>query len=351
MKKIKYSAKIPEQPGSVPEWIILYAAGWVELADGIRFLVDKIAFDLVKAAIAENGNEIHVDYEHASVVGEKAAIAHGAPAAGWIKDLVWEEGTGIKARVEWTPAATAYLTNKEYRYFSPVSYIRKADNRLCALDSVALTNRPRTRRLQPIVAKLPQKKEKIMDKKELIAALGLPPDAPDETVFKTLASFGLEPKNQESPKEPGNQETKEVIPTAIAAALGLGETAEESEVVASIHALKQTEKNSVSLADFNSLKAQIAKRDATDAVAAAMTRGKITPDQKDWAMEYAQKDPQGFTAFIAKAPVVVPVDPLPGKKPDSNDNTLTEADLTVASLMGVGEEDLKKYGGKEVAHG
>ncbi len=349
MKKTRYSAKITEQPGSVPEWVLLFAAGWVELADGLRFLVDKTAFDLVKAGVSENGNEIHVDYEHASVK-EKGVLAHGAPAAGWIRELVWEEGIGIKARVEWTAVAATYLENREYRYFSPVFYIRKRDRRLCGLDSVALTNRPRTRHLQPIVAKLPQEKETIMDKKELITALGLPPDAQDEAVFKALASLGLEPKMQESPKEPDNQETKEVIPTAISAALGLGETAEESEVVASIHALKQTEKNSVSLTDFNALKAQIAKRDATDAVAAAMTRGKITPDQKDWAMDYAQKDPKGFAAFIAKAPVVIPVEPLPGKKPDNNDKALTEADLAVASLMGVLEEDLKKYGGKEVTH-
>ncbi len=61
MEKTIYSAKITEQPGSAPEWVVLFASGWVELADGLRFLVDKTAFDLVKAKISENGKEIHVD--------------------------------------------------------------------------------------------------------------------------------------------------------------------------------------------------------------------------------------------------------------------------------------------------
>ena len=314
------------------------------LADGIEYLVDQTSLALVKAMIASRGNEIHFDYEHASVQ-EKALLANGAPAAGWIKELVWADGEGIKARVEWTEKAAKHIASKEYRYFSPVFAARKTDKRVCYLDSVALTNKPRTNNLTPILAALEaglgQFEEETMDREKLIAALGLKADATDEMIVAALAGLGV--------KFPEN-EIKEVVPKTVVAALGLEETDGESVVVASIHALKQTTKTGVSLEEFNALKKTITDRDATDLVTAALSVGKVTPDQKDWATDYATKDPEGFKVYVAKAPVVVPVDKLPGKKETVKAGELTESDLQVASMMVVDPDDIKKYGG-EVTNG
>lgn len=316
-----------------PEWMLLFAAGWGKLATGEKFLVDPEALDLIRANIASRGNEVVFDYEHASVTGKQAA-----PASGWIKELVWEEGVGIRARVEWTEQAAAFIAKKEYRYFSPVFFVRESDGRVCGLDSVALTNRPRTTNLTPILARLELEtnEETIMDKKQLIAALGLKEDATDADIILAVAKLGI--------KLP-EAETKEVVPSGIIAALGLKDTDDTSTIVAGIHALKQAGAGAVSGEEFALLQARLAEKDASDAVDVAMKTGKVLPAQKDWATNYAKMDLKGFNTFVAMAPVVIPVNQLPGYTPETDTTIKNDAVAHVASLMGVDPADIKKYNG------
>lgn len=333
MHKIFYQiAKINREGDTAPEWMLLFAAGWGELADGVKFFVDEKAFALVAALIEKRGNEIHFDYEHASL--EKQA----APAAGWIKELVWEDGIGIKARVEWTEKAAGYIAAGEYRYFSPVFFVRKSDKRVCGLHSAALTNTPKTNNLTPILAKLESEtfKEESMDREQLIAALGLDENATDAQILAAVAKLGIE-----LPQET----VTEVIPEKVTAALDLKPDDGVSEIVASIHALKQSKETGVSREEFEAMKADLAERDATDAVAAAMKAGKITKANRDWALEYAKDDLKGFNTFVDRAPQVVPTDKLPGKKTETKDPVLDEAVQNVAKLMDVDLEDIKKHSG------
>lgn len=326
-------AKI-DRNDKAPEWMLLFAAGWGELADGVKFLVDQEAFKLVKSAIEARGNEVVFDYEHQTLKDMPA------PAAGWIKELAWQEGVGIKARVEWTEAAAQFIAKGEYRYFSPVFYVRKSDQRVCGLHSSALTNTPKTNHLTPILAKLEagldNNKEKSMDREQLIAALGLKDDATDVDILAAIAKQAgvAVPKAEE----------KEVVSKAVITALGLDGTANESTVVASINVLKQEKATGVSIEDFNAMKEKMAVRDATDAVDKAIAKGKVTPDQKDWAFDYAQKDPEGFAVYVTKAPQVVPVDDLPGGSGGGGDKSLDEATLAVAKQMDVDPGDLEKDG-------
>jgi len=336
-------AKIDKDGSKCPKWMLLFKAGLGKLSDGVEFLIDETAFTLIKAFINARGNEVHFDYEHASL--EKAA----APASGWIKELTWDAGVGIKARVEWTDKASEYIENREYRYFSPVFYIRKSDKRVCGLDSVALTNRPRTTNLTPILAKLSAEagfhEETTMDRKQLIAALGLEANATDADIMTAIAKAGV--KLPEAIPE-----TKEVIPKAVTAALDLKETDGESVVVASIHALKQYDKTAVSREEFLRLENELKQRDAAEAVAAALAKGKITPEQTEWAKGYAASDLNGFNAFVAKAPQVIPVGDLPGRTKTQAPaaGEITDTDLEIAAMMDISIEDLKKYG-MEVTNG
>lgn len=334
-------AKINKDADLAPGLMLLFAAGWGKLADGKKFLVDQASFTLVQALIASRGNEVHFDYEHASL--EKKA----APAAGWIKELIWEDGVGIMARVEWTDKASQFIASKEYRYFSPVFFVRKSDKRVCGLDSVALTNRPKTTHLTPILAKLEagleaeNNKEKTMNREQLIAALGLDANVTDADILVAVAKAGIIIPEAK---------TIEVIPEAVIAALKLDVGADTSVIVANIHALNQEKSNSVSRKEFETLQNELAENKAGDAVVAAMNAGKITPDQKDWATQYAKDDLKGFETFVAKAPVVVPLDKLPGKTEEKKAGELSDNDLQIAGQMGVSADELKKYG-LEVNHG
>jgi len=323
-------ANIEAKDGKSPEWFLLFKEGWNELDGEGKFFVDRQAYDVMAKNIAGRGNDIVFDYEHQTVQDVKA------PASGWIKEIRYDDGVGIMARVEWTEEAGEYIEKNEYRYFSPVFYVREADKRVIDLHSVALTNVPKTNHLTPLLAKLGANLQEETDMdflKELIAKLGMADDAKEEDVVAEVA--------KQKDKKP---ETKEVVAKDVLDALDLKDESDTSVVVASIHALKQTEKGMVSQADFAKLQKKLSQRDATEIVAKATAEGKITPDQRDWASEYAERDLDGFKLFVAKAPVVIPLKKLDGKQTEVDQTNLDEATKTVAKMMDVSVEDIKKFG-------
>ncbi|MCK5601885.1 hypothetical protein KAR91_08455 [Candidatus Pacearchaeota archaeon] len=129
-------------PSSFP----VLACGTIRTRDYGPFLADDEAFNLIIADFADISNDMVIDYEHSTLSGNQA------PAAGWIKNLV-KAGCDLWAVVEWTDKAKAYIAAKEYRYFSPVVLKRKSDNRAVAIHSVALTNSPNIKGLEPLVNK------------------------------------------------------------------------------------------------------------------------------------------------------------------------------------------------------
>ncbi len=316
------------EDGKAPSWMLLFKAGWNEIEGEGRYLVDNEAYEVLATYIRRRGNDIVFDYEHQSVETMQA------PAAGWIKELRYDDGKGIMARVEWTQKASDHIAQNEYRYFSPVFYVRKTDNRPVAIHSVALTNTPKHNHLNPILAKLElEQKEETMDwLKKLLAKLGLQEGASGEDVITAITKLSEKPP-----------ETKEVIAKEVINALEI-EEGDVSTVVASIHALKQAGKGVVSRQEFDTLQAKLRKQDADKVVAKAIAAGKVTPDQKEWADDYAKKDLEGFKTFITKAPVVVPVSDLPKKQDTVDADGLTDTDLQIAKMMDVSKEDFKTYG-------
>lgn len=326
-------ARINTEGGKVPEWILLFKEGWTEVEGEGKYLVDLKSYEMLSAYIVKRGIDIVFDYEHQTIQGSKA------PAAGWIKEYRYTDGLGIEARVEWSDEAAGYILKKEYRYFSQVFGVRKADQRLVALHSVALTNTPKTNHLTPILAKLGEEfteKEKGMDfLTKLSKALGLTDGASEDDVLTAVADLVEKAKNPE---------VKEAVAKDVLDALELKEGDGTSVVVASIHALKQSDKTGVSREEFDKVTKQLADRDAQEVVAKAGAEGKITPDQTQWATEYATRDLEGFKTFVAKAPVVVPVNKLPEKKEETDDILTDETVLAVAKMMDVSAEDIKQYG-------
>jgi phage I-like protein len=41
-------------------------------------------------------------------------------------------------------------------------------------------------------------------------------------------------------------------------------------------------------------------------VAAALQAGKVSPAQREWAVEYCRRDPEGFQTYVDRAPKLVP---------------------------------------------
>ena len=332
--------------GGAPELISILPLGHVVSQKG-EFDVDAESFEAMKAQIAQRGVDLVVDYEHQTLTGERA------PAAGWVKELLLEDGQ-IKARVEWTLPAKQYLENKEYRYLSPVITVRKADSKATGLHSLALTNTPAIEGMTPIVNsqhfKGGQNNMDII--KELAKLLGLGEDATEEQVVEAFKACVAENKSlKEQPggdgkTQPPAEPENVVANKAVCELLGLKAGAPTEDVTAAIMELKGGIVGGVNLAlELKALKQREAERDADAAVELALKSGKITPAQQEWAREYALTAPKGFKAFVEKAPQVVPLDEiaggstvaLKGDKPD-------EATMLVCKQLGIDAEDVKKYG-------
>ena len=317
-------------------------------------------------------NDMVIDYEHRTLSGQEA------PAAGWIKKLFavipaseekdsGQAGTtkgqagmtekkapGIWAVVEWTDRAKQYLKNREYRYLSPVFLKRLSDNKVVRLINAALTNQPAIDGMEPIVnkgAETPDesgdvgarlgapakqgKEERIM--KRLLEMLGLPETATeDEAVAVIRTMLDTAAAAQVASKE-------------VLAALGLTEGASASEVTGTIIAMKQSYEKAPDLTKrVSELEASAKKKCADELVETAMKEGKVTPAQKDWALSYAGRDPEGFKVFVSKAAVVVPMAEVAGAaRSETGVAPLDEMQMAVNKALGVSEEMFKKHAQKE----
>lgn len=333
--------------GGAPEIISVLPLGHVKSAKG-EFDVDGESFAAMKAQIAQRGVDLVVDYEHQTLTGEQA------PAAGWVKELFLDDGQ-IKARVEWTDRAKAYLSNREYRYLSPVITVRKADNKAMGLHSIALTNTPAIEHMEAIVNSLNfeggQNAMEIM--KELAKLLGLGEDATEEQVKEALKDCLEENKSlkesaAEAAKQQPPEDDKVVANKEVCELLGLKAGAATADVAAAIMALKSGNIGGVNLVEqVKSLESKLADRDAEEAVEMALKAGKIIPAQREWAKGYALKNLEDFKGFVEKAPQVVPMGDVGGSESLAlKRDEVDEATLLVCKQLGISAEDVKQYGMK-----
>jgi phage I-like protein len=331
----------------VPGAFQIFPAGQVNIEGEEPITVDDAAMDRVIQHFRARGLDMVIDYEHQTEEGNPA------PAAGWIKDLENRGVDGLWARVEWTQKAGEYLANREYRYFSPVFLISRADRRLMELLRVALTNAPRLNRIRPIVARLgapppastSTRTEESMFLETIAKQLGLPEGAQGQDVSAAVAK--LVRQSAAPAGAPAGEPARTCAACAeIRGALDLPGEAGSSEIIASIHALKQRPDLGLEVAD---LRRRLAERDRDDLVTAALREGKITPAQKEWAQNYALRDPGGFRLFTAKAPRIVPTDALDiiGDGPRAGDSPSGDGQLRINRMMGISTETWQKFGPRD----
>lgn len=257
-----------EGGATVPQRILIAPAGQVRSASG-SFLVDGEAMEITVAAFQAHGTDIPIDYEHQTLGGLYSSPSGQAPAAGWIKSLIAVSSSsaiedddgqplaeGLWAEVSWTSEAREKLAARQYRYISPVALVRRSDRRLVGIHSVALTNKPAIVGMRPVVNRV---------------------DAP-----------------QQVPGDAGDPcPAEELSVAAMRALLQLGDSADADEVLLA------------GVDRIRTLQETMTTRQAADRVAAAMSEGKLTVAQRDWALDLARRDPTEFDKWEAAAPQVV----------------------------------------------
>lgn len=147
-------------------------------------------------AAAQYGNDYPIDYGHAMHSYLSVDPAEAGKASGWFTLASRDDGLWA-TNVRWTPKAKQMLSDKEYRYFSPVFH-HTDDGEVTDLVSVGLTNIPATYGMEPLMAtqkgekpKPPASpKENLMDRNLLIALLSLSSNATDDDIRAAITRSG-----------------------------------------------------------------------------------------------------------------------------------------------------------------
>lgn len=297
------------------------------------FLMDSEAAIRVIEDFNSRDNEMVIDYEHQSLSGGIA------PAAGWIKRLMYRGEAGLWAEVEWTARAKQYLGGCEYRYLSPVFLRREDDLRVMRLINAALTNNPAIDGMVALTGgaaeegegaePLSEKRKEENTMQKVLETLGLEKTGSEENV---LAAISVMRRELEGFGESLGR---------VRDALGLSPEAGGPEMEGTALAMKQA------AAEADSLRRRLREQEAGEMVALAMKEGKVSPAQRDWAMDYAQRDAESFRVFVARAPRVVPLGEVPEGQGKRRKGSVCHLQAEVNSALGLSEERFMKFSNKE----
>lgn len=288
--------------GGAPDWVMLVPAGpKITGRDGRWWQVSN---PQVVADRFDPAKEPQIDIEHSSEI--KAPQGEPAPAVGWIKGLEVRDGA-IWGRVEWTPMGAGLVSERAYRYLSPVFTYDFNTGEIGKLMSAGLTNQP------------------------------------------NLELAALNRTQQENDMDP-----------AVLQALGLNTTAAAADAVVAITALRgerDTARNAAQTPDptrfvpaadhqlalnrIQTFEAEAsARRDAeiNAAVDGAIAAGKIAPSSRDFHMAACRAEGglDRFSSYIAAAPAIAPPSGLDGKSPDKTETqgTLGPEELAICRAFG-----------------
>lgn len=336
-----------------PEWIQLLPAGEFRGRDGRGPYRNDDPEAIIRATVAyQAGADMPMDYDHQ--LEYSARNGQPAPASGWIVELKNQFGGAVWGRVRWTEKAAAHIKAREYRYLSPV-FRHTADGRIVRIESAALTNVPNLD-LVALASRQrgdeaqPHTREEDMDlKKMLTGILGLPADSADDAVTAKVqglvtAAHSAGAGMATIAKAVGAPDgaTADVIATEVRALASRATAPDPAKFVP----IAMYQEASTAL---SGLRKEMAASSAKSLVEEAKATHKVSPAMEEWAQGYAEKDPEGFKAWMsASAPVVPTGSQTPEGTPPSGTGKLSDTDRAVCAQLGIAEADfLKSIGGKE----
>jgi Mu-like prophage I protein len=250
--------------GGAPEWVELIPPGYdVRGKDGRAWInpAPQLVVDAFDPRLP-----LPVDWEHATEV--RAPQGLDAPAAAWIEELAIRDGGAIWGRTSWTPQGARQVTEKQYRFLSPVFAFDRATGAIRRLLSAALTNTPNltlTALNRQSAAQAQglhrDHEETTLDIAALRTALGLPADASDDAILTAARDATATNRAQ-----PTGSTDKSVDLTVYAP---------RSDLDTALNRATTAE------AELKTLKAEKAEQEINTAISAAMDAGKIVPASAD----------------------------------------------------------------------
>lgn len=346
--------------GKVPTSFRLFPAGYTKARDGrphevpsgYWFLDAEIA-QRVLASAAARQDRFLFDYEHQTLHSEENGKP--APAAGWSDgaQMEWRDGpeAGIYIKnVEWTDIAAKAISNKEYRYISPVVAYNENTGELLAIYMATLTNYAAIDGLTDLAAvaaarfsfdKPTTEENDLVKREQLIKILGLKADATDADIEAALVALKANADGM----------------VALRADLKLDEGADVKEAVAALKVQAEEKKPDPSkyapLAVVEALKTKVATLESginenavDELIEQGFADGKLHKDQEEWARDLGKANVASLRAYLEKTPAIAALktSQTQGKKPEgiNEQGELTEEAMAMCKQMGIDPADYKK---------
>lgn len=254
--------ELAAEGGRAPEWVQLLPAGpRIRARDGRSW---SFSPETVLAAFRANNGPLAIDYEHA----QDLVAPHGqpAPAAGWVVALE-DRGGAIWGQVEWTATAAQMIVERAYRFLSPAMRHTK-DGVITRLAGAGLVNRPALE----MTALSREQETEPMNFKAIAQALGLAETADETAILAALAERDGERSAlcAELGIDAGS--------TAIAITAGVKKLKTDAETaLAAVQAAPNAEEMAEMRTSLASLRKERQDEKITAALDAAQAAGKITP--------------------------------------------------------------------------
>lgn len=323
---------------------------------GGKWLMDSVAFAALQANTPHKAGDLVIDYEHQTL--NKEVNGQPAPAAGWfnITDVQYREGHGLFIKPRFTDNATAFLSAKEYKYFSLVFGYDKATGRPQFIHSAALTNRPGVDGMLPLASLAALA---ALDKS--LNANALPhPTQPEglhvnPLLMKLLAALGIEIADGSEPTEAQLNDALKRIDDLVKAAGSVDGLKQE---VAALSAKSPTIDLTkyVPIATANALREQLVALTAENGVLtveqtvkAAIDEGKAFECERQYLIDLGKQSMAALTANLGERVAIAALTakqtttvPDPTKDKDTKLAALTADQIKLADSWGMSHADFAK---------
>lgn len=331
MKNITVLLNDSLQEGATSQTALIVPKGIFQHPFG-RQIVDEAAMGRILSVIIANGLDIEVDYNHSAIKG--AVSAEDGKAAGWIKpDSMRVTPEGLTGIIEWNETAANMIRKREYRYLSPVfkgEQKSAGDFFITRLVNVALCNVPNIPQ-NPLINEINSntKEKPKMELKKLAQALGLPESATEAECDTAIAAMraGVTAAN------------------SIYSTLAVNDAAGAMTKVLELQ--KPPAHSPGDIAAMQSRLAALEKTEGDTLIANAISEGRLTPAQKDWAASYYAQSPEGFRLYLNSAAVIVPLGSAASGASRVTDTggVMTDTDRAACVALGVSEDKFKAANG------
>ncbi len=265
--------------------------------------IDQAVAGEVIARFAARKNPAVVDYEHQTL--HKETNGQPAPAAAWIRGLVWHEGRGLFGTVELTARARQAINDLEYLYVSPVFTYDRRTGDVLDIQMAAITNNPAIDGMEPLALRAAATfgihiEEPPMNKLLLAVCTALALSATETTEDQAIAALAAHVK-----ADPLGDIRK---------ALGVDATADAVAACTALRAKAEAAPAEpdpakfVGIAAFDEVKNQLAalttkqQADQVDAlVESGLADGRLVKPQEQWARDLGKSDIAALTKYLDTA--------------------------------------------------